>query len=77
MNNYKVLPFSQYVLRTPTFPLSTYLDLLNNYAAERVLKGFENPFFREAIRIASPELLTALDKWKFEPSSISAKKKII
>ncbi|MGO4822467.1 MULTISPECIES: lantibiotic dehydratase family protein [unclassified Flavobacterium] len=75
MNNYKVLPFSQYVLRTPTFPVSTYLDLLNNYAAERVLKGFENPFFREAIRIASPELLTALDKWKFEPSSISAKKK--
>lgn len=75
MNNYKVLPFSQYVLRTPTFPLSTYLDLLNNYAAEKVMKGFENPFFREAIRIASPELLTALDKWKFEPSSISAKKK--
>jgi len=75
MNNYKVLSFSQYVLRTPTFPLSTYLDLLNNYAAERVLKGFENPFFREAIRIASPELLTALDKWKFEPSSILAKKK--
>jgi hypothetical protein len=75
MKSYKVLPFSQYVLRTPAFPLSTYLNLVNNYSTQALLKGFENTFFREAIRIASPELLTALDKWKENPSSLLIKKK--
>lgn len=75
MNDYKVQPFSQYVLRTPLFPLSLYLNLLENYSQEALLQLFESPFVREAIRMASPELLTALDKWKANPSSLSNKKK--
>ncbi|MBC5837292.1 lantibiotic dehydratase family protein [Flavobacterium muglaense] len=75
MKSYKVLPFSQYVLRTPTFPVSTYLNLVNDYAAQALLKGFENPFFREAIRIASPELLKELDRWKSDPLIVSPKRK--
>lgn len=75
MNNYQVRPFSHYVLRTPLFPLSFYWDVLENYSEEVLLSQFENPYVREAIRMASPELLTALDKWKTDPSSLSHKKR--
>lgn len=74
-NNYQILPFSQYVLRTPLFPLSFYCDILKNYSQEALLLQFENPYVKEAIRIASPELLTALDKWKSDPCSLSDKKR--
>ncbi|MBG6111999.1 hypothetical protein IWX84_002894 [Flavobacterium sp. CG_9.10] len=75
MIDYKVQPFSQYVLRTPLFPASLYFHLLDNYSSESLLQLFANPFIREAIRMASPELLTALDKWKANPDSLSIKKK--
>jgi hypothetical protein len=75
MNDYKVRPFSQYVLRAPVFPISTYLNLLENYSTEALMKGFENPILREGIRIASPELLYSLDKWKENPSGLSNKKR--
>jgi hypothetical protein len=75
MNNYQVRPFSHYVLRTPLFPLSFYWDVLKNYSEEALLLLIENPYVREAIRMASPELLTALDKWKTDPSSLSDKKR--
>jgi len=66
--------FPQYVLRTPSFPLSAYLNLLEDYSTEAVLLLFENPFIREAIRIASPELLLSLDKWKEKPSGLTVEK---
>jgi hypothetical protein len=75
MSNYKVQPFSSYVLRTPTFSLSFYEDLLENYSQEALLLQFENLYVREAIRMASPELLSALDKWKAKPSSLSEEKR--
>jgi hypothetical protein len=75
MNNYQVRPFSHYVLRTPLFPLSFYWDVLENYSEEALLSQFENSYVREAIRMASPELLMALDKWKTDPSSLSHKKR--
>jgi len=75
MHNYQVRPFSKYVVRTPTFPVSTYLNLVNDYSSQALLTGFKNHVFREAIRIASPELLTALDKWKENPASLSIKKR--
>jgi hypothetical protein len=75
MHNYQVRPFSQYVVRTPTFPVSTYLNLVNDYS-QALLTGFKI-LFLEAIRIASPELLTALDKWKENPASLSIKKKML
>lgn len=75
MNHSQVRPFSHYVLRTPLFPLSFYKDVLENYSEGALLLQFENPYVREAIRMASPELLMALDKWKADPSSLSDKKK--
>lgn len=75
MNNYKVLPFSKFVLRTTALPISNYLNLLENFSTEKVFKTLINDFFRESIYIASPELLKELDKWKTNSSSIPIKKK--
>jgi hypothetical protein len=75
MDHYKVEPFSQYVLRTPLFPLSFYWNVLENYSQEALLLQFENPYVREALRMASPELLTALDKWRANPASLSDEKR--
>ena len=74
MNTYRVQYFFQYVLRTPLFPITFYLELVENYSREKVLEAFENPLVREAIYIASPELVSALDKWKKEAPSLSDKK---
>lgn len=76
MNNHKVQPFSQYVLRTPLFPLSFYWNVLENYSSDNIAHLLDSPFVREAIRLASPELLESLDKWKTNPSSLSNKKKL-
>lgn len=75
MIDYKVLSFSQYVLRTPLFPVSLYLNLVENYSDQNALQQFENPIVREAICMASPELVIELDKWKANPNSLSNKKK--
>nr|WP_315149002.1 lantibiotic dehydratase family protein [uncultured Flavobacterium sp.] len=76
INKYKVLPFQHYVLRTPLFPISFYSNLAANYSFENLLLQLENDYVREAIHLASPELLTALEKCKPSPSTISDKKKI-
>ncbi|KIA98050.1 hypothetical protein OA93_11395 [Flavobacterium sp. KMS] len=72
--NSKVHHFSQYVLRTPLFPISFYLNVIENYSQEGLLEAFENRLVREAIYIASPELVLALDKWKNDSSDYSNKK---
>lgn len=74
MNTYKVHHFSQYVLRTPLFPISFYLNITENYSQEIVLEAFENRLVREAIYIASPELVFALEKLKNDSSGLSGKK---
>ncbi|PJJ09861.1 lantibiotic biosynthesis dehydratase-like protein [Flavobacterium sp. 1] len=76
MNKYKVLPFQHYVLRTPLFPISFYSNLAANYSFENLLLQLENDYVREAIHLASPELLSALGKCKSNPSTVSDKKKL-
>jgi lantibiotic biosynthesis protein len=75
MTDYKVQPFSSFVLRTPLLPLSFYYNLLENYTPETVLQLVENPLIREGIRLASPELLATLDQYQLNPLSLSGKKK--
>lgn len=74
MNTYKVQYFSKYVLRTPLFPVSFYLNVIENYSKGALLEVLENPLVREAIYIASPELVFTLDKWKKSPFGLSTKK---
>lgn len=75
MANYKVEPFSKYVLRTPLFPIAFYSNLINDYNEKKILQQLDNKYVREAINLACPELLTALNKWKLDPIKISDKKK--
>lgn len=67
--------FSEYVLRTPLFPLSSYLKLIENYTSEKAIELYRDSVVKEAIKIASPELKEQLDKWTSESSSLSNEKK--
>ncbi|MEP6932077.1 MAG: lantibiotic dehydratase family protein [Flavobacterium sp.] len=60
---FKISPFSQYVVRTPLFPLSFYLDLLQDYTQEKVVSIYKSSLIKEALRLASPELAKELNKW--------------
>ncbi|MET3026046.1 lantibiotic dehydratase family protein [Flavobacterium sp. UW10123] len=75
MYNYKITAFSDYVLRTPLFPLSTYLELVKNYSSEKAKKLYKDPVVKEAINLASPELRNELDKWALETTLLSNYKK--
>lgn len=54
--------FNTFVLRTPLFPINFYTSLLNDYSSERLFKVLENNLVKDAIKIASPELISEFDK---------------
>lgn len=60
---FKIFPFSQYVVRTPLFPISLYQDLSANYSRKNAINIYNQPLIREALNLASPELVKELDKW--------------
>lgn len=62
-SQFKISSFSQYVLRTPLFPNSFYLDLLKDYNCEKAISIYKNPFIKEALNLTSPELVNELNKW--------------
>lgn len=65
MSQFHVFPFNRYVLRTPAFPINSYFELMENYTIEKLIRFYEEPFLKEAIQIASPELMNILNKWDF------------
>jgi lantibiotic biosynthesis protein len=67
--------FSKYVMRTPAFPVGFYFDILQNYSPKKLLEVCSNDYFRESIRIASPELLILVDKWRNDSENTSPEKK--
>ncbi|MDQ6527694.1 lantibiotic dehydratase family protein [Flavobacterium sp. LHD-85] len=72
---FKISSFSQYVLRTPLFPISFYLDFLKNYNYEKATAICQNPLVKEALSLASPELVQELNKWEsFKADSFNDKK---
>lgn len=75
MTNYKFHQFSSYILRTPSFPLSYYTNLLNEYTLHKAIASLEDPFFKESMLLASPELLGLLEKLKENPQNFAAEKK--
>lgn len=60
---FKISPFSQYVVRTPLLPLSFYLELLEDYSREKAISKYKKPIIKEALNLASPELTKELNKW--------------
>ncbi|WP_428228696.1 lantibiotic dehydratase family protein [Flavobacterium sp.] len=69
--DYKILPFDEYVLRTPLLPLSLYLDTIENYSETKAKEMYQTPLIREAIHLASPDLIKELDKWVKNDSHLS------
>ncbi len=63
MPDFKIKCFSEYVLRTPIFPLSVYFRLIENYYSEKAITLYQDSLVKEAIKLASPELANELDKW--------------
>ncbi|CAM3448645.1 lantibiotic dehydratase family protein [Flavobacterium chungbukense] len=75
ISNSRIVPFDKYVLRTPLFPFSLYLELVRDYATEKAKQLYqESPIIREAINLASPSLLQELNKWGNNDSNLSAEK---
>ncbi|TDO68939.1 lantibiotic biosynthesis dehydratase-like protein [Flavobacterium chryseum] len=75
MSDYKIKCFSEYVLRTPLFPLSAYFKIIENYSSEKSTAFYKKPAVKEAFNLASPDLKKQLDKWALETSSLSNEKK--
>ena len=73
--HFEIRCFSEFVLRTPLFPLSNYLELLENYSLEKAFSLYNTPIIKEAINLASPELVSGLDKWMSGTSTLSNDKK--
>lgn len=68
--------FDTFVLRTPLLPVNFYTKLLVNYTSDKLLQVLDNNFIKEAITIASPELISELNKLLDNPSKINSNKKI-
>jgi hypothetical protein len=68
--------FDTYVLRTPLFPIHFYTQLLNEYSSEKLFEVLEIGLVKEAIAIASPELVSEFDKLLSNPKQINYDKKI-
>jgi hypothetical protein len=68
---FKIKPFAEYVLRTPLMPLSFYLNTIKNYSTEKTKQLYHSPLIKEAISLASPELIKELEKWVKEDANLS------
>jgi hypothetical protein len=73
MHNYQVRPFSQYVVRTPTFPVSTYLNVVNDYSSQALLTGFKILFLEAIHRIT--RTINRIRQMERKPASLSIKKR--
>lgn len=60
-----------YVLRTAALPISFYTTLLENYTTQSLFKTVEKSFVKNAIRLASPELILEYEKHKANPNDYS------
>jgi hypothetical protein len=68
--------FDTFVLRTPLYPIHFYTQLLNEYSSEKLFEVLEIGLVKEAIAIASPELVSEFDKLLSNPKQINYDKKI-
>lgn len=63
--------FDTFVLRTPLFPLNFYTKLLDDYSTDSLFKMLENDIIRDAIKLASPELIDEFEKLLINPKQIN------
>lgn len=75
MNRAVIKPFQNYVLRTPSFSVIVYKELLDNYNFEELLLIYNDEYLKEALQIGSPDLVEALNKYILNPKGFSIDKK--
>lgn len=68
--------FDTFILRTPLFPINFYTQLLTDYSCNKLVEVLDNNLIKEAIKIASPELIAEIDKLLSNPKQILPNKKI-
>lgn len=68
--------FDIFVLRTPLFPINFYTQLLNDYSSDKLLEVLESNLVKEAIKIASPELIREFERLLSNPKQINSDKKL-
>lgn len=74
ISTFKIAFFSSYVLRTPLIPLHLYLNTVENYSVQKAKEFYQNSVIKEAIHLASPDLIKELDKWFKNDSNLSVEK---
>jgi hypothetical protein len=68
--------FDTFVLRTPLFPINFYTNLLNDYSNDKLFGVLEDELVKNAIKIASPELINEFEKLLSNPNQINSDKKL-
>ncbi|WP_329807082.1 lantibiotic dehydratase family protein [Flavobacterium facile] len=68
--------FDTFVLRTPLLPINFYTNLLNDYSNDNLFGVLEDELVKEAIKIASPELINEFEKLLRNPIQINSDKKL-
>lgn len=68
--------FDTFVLRTPLFPINFYTDLIRNYSSKNLFDLLNSNLVRVAIHLASPELISELDKFLTNLTATHPEKKM-
>lgn len=66
--------FATAVLRTPLYPVAFYIKLLSDYRTDKVWECLLHPLVKEAIALASPELMGQVEKYLNDPACFSKEK---
>lgn len=66
--------FQNYVLRTPSFSISVYKELVDKYDFDKLVSIYNDKFLIEALQIASPDLVEVLNKYSSDPKNFSIDK---
>lgn len=76
MKAYVLGCFNTYVLRKPLFPVNFYTQLLTTYSSDKLFKILEEGIIKNAIRIASTELIDQFERLKSNSKEINSHKKL-
>ena len=68
--------FDTYVLRTPLYPINFYTKLLNSYSSEKLFGVLENHLVKDAIKLATPELICEFEKLRSNAKQNQSEKQV-
>lgn len=66
--------FQEYIVRTPLFSVSLYLEMLQNYSRKVLFETVETATIKSAIAHASPDLWNEFSRYKLNPNNFSEEK---